>query len=434
MKIIQVTSKDYEFKNNQWIYFKAVLSQPVVSDNRKPFLGLGLGEIKEDGTVTNIQKLNDAYPEEYQPDPIFIGKPVYPRTWTQARVKVNHEKGTLLDYFYEPWRGEPLKFNITNLFDDDDTNYIHTNDGQNHVSEEKPFMIYVDLGKEIECNTMTFYGPLEAGNQYHPKAFKLFGGNELNGELHLITDVNDTKVVNKNVVVSFPLAKFRYYQLNITATHVHSKNFVSYRYLEFSTQIRGRLVSIDDDRITLYNSWRKDKKVCTFGSLYVGEGSKKNHAKAVFKFTGKGFAINARKLNEYGSFDVLVDGKKVSTVNLNGDDFSIRCVYQNEALEDKEHTVTIDSASKINLDSFLIPQNLDSVDESVDDLEPKKVFNDDDWADSGKKKKKSNVGMIVGIVIAVVAVIAIVGVVVVIVMKKRGDLGSSRTTQSSSLL
>ena len=219
--------KDYEFKEPQWVYFKAVLSHTVTNGGgRKPFIGLGLGEIKEDGTA-NIQKLNDAYSLDYKPDPIFFGKSVYPRVWTQDRVKVNPEKGTLLDYNYEPWRGEPLKFNITNLFDDDDTNYIHTNDGQNKVSDENPFMVYVDLGRVIECNTMTFYGPQEGGNKYQPKTFKLFGGEEI-GDLHLIADVKDTKVVNKNVVVSFEPAKFRYYQLNITATHAYANNFVAY--------------------------------------------------------------------------------------------------------------------------------------------------------------------------------------------------------------
>lgn len=137
--------KDYDFKEPQWVYFKAILSHTVTNGCcRKPFIGLGLGEIKEDRTA-NIQKLKDAFSLDYKPDPIFFGKSVYPRVWTQARIKVNPEKGTILDYNYEPWRGEPLKFSITNLFDDDDTNYIHTNDGQNKVSDENPFMVYVDL-------------------------------------------------------------------------------------------------------------------------------------------------------------------------------------------------------------------------------------------------------------------------------------------------
>lgn len=86
----------------------------------------------------------------------------------------------------------------------------------------------------------------------------------------------------------------------------------------------------------------------------------------------------------------------------------------------------LDSSSRINIDSFLIFQNLQSMSEKVDDLEPRQIFTDDNWADSGKKKK-SKAGMIAGILIGVIHAVAIVVIVVVIVLKKCGSLGD-RTT------
>lgn len=193
-------------------------------------------------------------------------------------------------------------FTIENLFDDDDTNIIHTNGG--FVTDTNPFIIFADLSQEIQANKMTIYGAPDRNRwQYQPTYFKLYGIVDKD-DLKLIYEVENATVTDHNIESRFESTKFRYYQSNVTNGRAGRNNrFVAFRYVQFSNEYKGTLVSLDDDRVTLYNGWKKIvNPISTFGRVYEADGSR---SKIVFRFKGTGVAISAQSLPSYGAFYVF---------------------------------------------------------------------------------------------------------------------------------
>lgn len=340
-----------EFAAPQWVYFKFVVCHKMQNTGRRLFSKIGLDKYNENGEVSStITDLTNARSIRYFPDPVFYSKDFYPKVWSQSRTTRYTQKGSLLAYNYVKYP-DP-KFEIDNLFDDDNSNIIHTNN--NFVTDTNPFMIFVDLGEVIETNTMTIYGANEGQWQYQPLNFKLYAGVNKD-DLKLIYQVEDASVVNKNIKASFDMTSLRYYQLNVTRGR-GSGNFVAFRYIEFSSNYKGTLVSLDDDRVTLYNDWKKVvSRGSTFGNIFESEG---NSAKVSFTFRGTGFGINSVYSPKYGAFKVYVDGELKEEVNLNDDFKEYKpCVYKVTNLADREHEVVLSGSSKFNVDSFIIIQD-----------------------------------------------------------------------------
>ncbi|KAK8892721.1 hypothetical protein M9Y10_029962 [Tritrichomonas musculus] len=347
-----------EFAAPQWVYFKFVVCHKMQNTARRLFSKIGLDKYDDNGEVSSsVTDLTSARSIRYEADPIFYSKDFYPKVWSQTRTTQYPIKGTLLASNYVKYP-DP-NFNIENLFDDDDTNIIHTNGG--FVTDTNPFMILVDLGKEIQANKMTIYGATQGQWQYQPTHFKLYAGVDKD-DLKLIYEVAGAEVRNHNVEATFESQTIRYYQLNVTnGKGGDPKRFVVFRYLQFSNEYKGTLVSMDDDRVTLYNGWKKVvSPISTFGNSYESDGES---SKVVFKFTGTGLAINSRKSQGYGTYHVHVDGVLRDIIDLNGEpNDNGPCVCTIKNLPEGEHEVILQgasSSSKYNVDSFMILQGDD---------------------------------------------------------------------------
>lgn len=410
------TYHNYTFDQPQWVYFKGVMvhtSQGVKSS----YIGVGLGEIKANGQ-SSVSNLN-AYEETYQKDNVnFTTEDKFPRVWKQAISKKWSSKGKLLKHQYKAYTAEGPKYSIENLFDEDNNNEIHTL--ANSVSTSTPFSVLVDLGETITANQMTLIGN-PSYHHYYAKTFTLYVGNDLN-DMHLLANVTASTYRSNNVVVKFDPASFRYYELNVTATYANS-NYLAFRYIEFSNQFNGELVSLDDKRVSLYNTWEKKNAVCAFGMIYIGQ----KDSKAEFKFNGTRIGIKSYTSAEYGKFRVLIDGALVATVDLNQSLNQVCLVYKNEHLENKEHSIVIQGINKFNIESFVYGPDLTSVDETVNDpfldftvhTLQKSLKNSESLNSKVQNNESKTMPIVFVAVLAIVASIAIVIVACAISIKKK---------------
>ena len=407
---------DHKFDTLQWVHFKIVLIDNC-SEYGVSFAGIGIGEFQDDDQVT-VSYIKNAVFEDFVFGPQFYSDVVYPPVFTQARNNTFPNKGTLLDSNYYKMNENDM-YDIENLFDDNERNFIHT-DELNRVSEENPFMIFVDLNEVIVPNRLIIYGPIEEfwHQNYLPKDFTLEVGTEQD-DLQIVSSNEDSILESQNIVSKFNINSVRYYQLNVTFSHDTVKNYIAFRMIRLMSYFTGFLVSIDDDRVTLFNSWSKESKQSTFGQLYVAKGSQNTHSKAVFLFSGSKFAINAFKSDEFDGFDVYIDSEKVATINLKGTDKTVRCVYINDTILHGHHNVTIDGGSHFNVDSFIVGDDSVVPDETIYDNEFQ-IFTDDDYGkEQSRKMKKLSGGVIAAIVISVVIVVMIISVVVYDICKRK---------------
>ena len=356
---------DKEFEESQWIYFKIVMCHKMDVAGRRRFAEIGIGSIQEDGNVV-VTSVHNARGEEYQIDPDFYPDDVFPKFLSQAYAIASPLKGTILERNYIQWG---YLFNLENMCDDDNSNGIKT--WPNFINDTNPFRVLIDLGSEISANTMTIFGIRD--DNFQAKKFILYGGTDRNN-LHIIANVDNAEVNDKNVFVKFELQNIRYYKLEVYDTYcTDGRVLLSLRYIEFSIQYQGRLVPIDNQTVTLYNEWETiHYPSANFGKIYKSISNIDKPSKALFKFSGTSFGINAYKSPDYGRFYVYVDGQKIGRIRLDEPISRVQCIYIVENLEDKEHEVLIEDISGLNLDSFIIIDDKYLPDEifSVEELPP----------------------------------------------------------------
>ncbi len=233
------------------------------------------------------------------------------------------------------------------LFDDDDTNWIHSD--RSDISEENPFEITADLGAVMRANRFTVYG--EPSRQYQPKDFLLYGGTD-SENLELIATVKDAVRENYNVSVDFEEREIRYYKLVVTDTWAIGQNYryIAFRCAKFSLSYDGgTLLSPDENVFTYKGGWKLSKRFSTFGHLYEGE-----NATAEFTFTGSRFAIFSRKGEEFDGFEILIDGESAGTVKINADGSDTNPTYLSKRLAEGEHRVILRSKTRFNIDSVVL--------------------------------------------------------------------------------
>lgn len=294
----------------------------------------------------------------------FNSPNVFPKKYFQTSVNEINAKGTLVDCTYSSLPGNEDQFDINNLFDEDDMNIIHSSS----INESNPFIIVADLGDTYITNHMTIYGSLQSIYQYQPKDFILYGGIDKD-HLEIIKEVTNAPISNRNVPVNFDAISLRYYKLKVTKTYAKTNNYVSYRYIKFGVGlINATVVSLDDEKVMLYNSchrrcndsisncsynWKKIQKFCTFGHLYVGQGSNNSLAKGTFQFTGTQFGINSYFSSDYESFDLYIDDEKVKIIDIKDTTESgVKTCYLSHILERKKHVIRFESDKRFNIDSF----------------------------------------------------------------------------------
>ncbi|MGN1373591.1 MAG: M60 family metallopeptidase [Candidatus Coproplasma sp.] len=329
---------DLTLNGGQYLYFKAVL----LVDYYRAYIGVGWG--KFNGDRVTVQHLSGALRCEAEADRVFTSENVYPRNYV-AEVDIAHQTyQTLIETNYSPWTSgyEEGYFSINNLFDGDKTNFIHSD--KTDITAENPFEMTVDLGQTVFANRLTIVG--EPTRQYLPKNFILYGGESLD-DMHVLAEVTGSTITNNNVYVDFEECSLRYYKLVVSDTHASGTKYIAMRGLEFSYSLSGgRLCSPYSDAFTCRGDWRLENTLSTFGRLYSGV-----NASMSFEFSGERFAVYSLFSQAYDGFEVYIDGEKVDTVSLKGND-GINLSYLSPKLAEGTHTVLIKSNTPFNIDSI----------------------------------------------------------------------------------
>ncbi len=333
----ETTYSDYNLKKGDWVYFKEVL----VVDYSGAFIGMGMG--KFNGEDVSISYATGAYTQS-STFTKFTTDYVYKTTY-----KVNYSKSldtpTIVSYNYTAW--DDTK-SIENLFDEDATNYIHSD--RTDISADNPFEITLDYGKSVYTNTLVFYG--ESSRKYFPKTGAIYAGDSVD-DMKLLCEFTNAAVSNNNVTINFAYTQARYFKVSVTETYAKDNGagyaYICFRTLKFSTTLTGgRLISLDDDMLTFKGTWKITNEFSTFGHLYEGISG----SSVKFEFEGTGFALFAMRGN-FGKFRVYVDGKKVATVDLSSSEEEYKeLVYSLQDLAEGKHTVEIKGSSHFNLDSI----------------------------------------------------------------------------------
>ena len=247
---------------------------------------------------------------------------------------------------YRPW---DESYGISNLFDEDDTNFIHS-DKTLYVTAQNPFELTVDLGKAMRANRFTVYG--EPSRRYQPKNFRLYGGSDPEN-LELIAEVQNSERINDNVIVDFEERELRYYKIVVTDTWAEGPKYIAFRRAEMSYTVPGAVqLSPDESMFTYRGNWKiSNEGLSTFGHRYEG-----GNAVLEFTFTGTRFGILSRISEEYGAFEVLIDGAVAKNFAAASEGQSVGVSFLSGELAAGEHTVAVRSKQKFNVDSVLLWQ------------------------------------------------------------------------------
>lgn len=331
----------YSLKKGDYVYFKEI----TLSTTYDAFSELKLvTKNNETETVSNISSDNlynvDVYYKEYD----FKSEEKYFRNYLVNEVvsvhDVTKEKLVSLEN-YTQWDNTTK---IDNIFDGDLNTFYHS-EANHFISNGDPFILTVDLGENVNCNSLTLIGR-NSGQVHMPTSFKLYGGNSLDS-MELIGEYSNLTYSNKRLKVTFEEKNIRYYKLEVTDTDSH--RYISVAQINVCYEYNGTLKSLDE--LEYYNTSKKqfvieNKTISTFGHLISGNGIIK------YKFKGTKFGLYVKQ-KEKCVIEVEIDGvkKEVELTNNN----STTLGYLSDLLQNKEHEVKIKVLKgKIQVDSFTI--------------------------------------------------------------------------------
>ena len=153
-----------------------------------------------------------------------------------------------------------------------------------------------------------------------------------------------------NVIVNFDETNFRYYKLIVTDTSATGIKYIAYRYAEFSYSItNGKMISPDDSMFTYNGNWEIQSSLANFGHIYIGE-----NASLTFEFTGTRFGIISQNFDNFDNFEIIIDGYKLSNINFKNSNDKDELIFISNLLENKKHTIIIQSSNKFNIDSIIL--------------------------------------------------------------------------------
>ncbi|MDE6758654.1 MAG: M60 family metallopeptidase [Clostridia bacterium] len=387
------TYVDIEVEAESWVYFKLVLIvelKPQIS-----FIGLGFGQWQdplftiqekkdENGNVIGTiyydqmgrevseEEVNNAQPvaptkvsycTAYRSDYEFPTKKFEADYFYTRKYNYNYVGDTIIvtegkkqiptaDCNYIAWT--PAEQSIDNLFDGKSDTGIHFSSAWG-VSANKPAILAFDIGEAVTANTMTLYTYLQTGSNSKgfPSTFTLEGS--LDGKEYFDmgswTGQSQPAVSRDYLLKDGKAYTFRYYRLTVTASN---NGRCALNGLTFSNTIRftgdgNNLFSPDNEMFTFSRVWRAEQAYSMFGHVYVG---KKGYTMK-FEFEGTNFIILSS--SQYANkFEVKIDGKVVSSMDLKEEKDEIYASYISSSLSSGKHKVEIKCKSKASIDSIAI--------------------------------------------------------------------------------
>lgn len=267
----------------------------------------------------------------------------------------------------------PDVYSLDNIFDDNDDNVFWSTGntmGEDSYSQQNPFELTVDLGQTVTANTFTIYYPKQSNfDNYYCTHFQIYAGVSQDG-MQLVHSVeNAQSPSNRAMSVKFENpVELRYYKLVVTDATKRSDRQFAIRKLEWSYTVSGgKVISPEAKRVTYLETgrrvqaaaveytgeWYSKSAPSSFGTVKIGDGS----SSAAFTFDGERIAVFSCLGVCDGTFEIYIDGNKVSEVNIahgSGKDI----MYMSGPLGEGKHTVTVKGKTgKFNIDSFVIFDN-----------------------------------------------------------------------------
>lgn len=385
---------DIELEKNSWVYVKEVLivqDKPVIS-----YIGLGYGkwstpmftivekyfdkagnEVSSpddenyfrtethyydlNGNEVTEEEANNAQPiaptkasyinayrtnYEFPDNAGFVSDYFYTRNYTynySDNVWANENaKQTVTSENYKPWDANEHK--LEHLADGDRTTRSHTNFTP---TEAKPFIFTVDMGAEKTVSRMVIYSQ-NRSDLMIVKAFTLYGSKDGTNFFEVYKE-DDAPNKGSTVTVNFPEATFRYYKMEVTRSsgrYIIIDEIEMWKIFEING---GTQFTPDNKAFTYGGNWQIKSTQSTFGHVFVGS----KNAEMAFKFKGNRLALLSSDAFDR-NFEVTIDGKKVSSIDLKAITGGYGASFISDLLEDTEHTVVIKCLGEANLDSIVI--------------------------------------------------------------------------------
>ncbi len=261
-------------------------------------------------------------------------------------------KQTCTAFSYQPWDNTPT-YSIQNLFDGNDSTFIHNN--RTPISEANPFGVTVELDSQVTANRMTFHGSSVSANYatYLPKNFKIWVSDN-GSDWTLVNETVNSSASNLKVIANFDdFHTFKFYKVEVTLTHARNNlGYICLNKIELSSLLTvsgGHQFSPDEDVFAFDQSWKTAQAYSTFGHVYTGNtGAEMN-----FKFNGTRLAFTSSVLLGK-NFEVYIDGNKVNSIELKPQTDDTVISYLSEKLSDGTHSVTVKCTGKANIDSVIV--------------------------------------------------------------------------------
>ena len=243
--------------------------------------------------------------------------------------------------------GNDLSVVVDGIKDSGGKLQLHTNDN-GRPNADNPFTMVIDLGDVYTANRFVLYSQGGRSDPQFPAAMNLYAS--LDGyKYDLIGNFSNLTFSGNMQTINFQNTQMRYYKMEITET---LRNFVIIRELEMWNicEVNGGTVCAPDDDMFAYSgSWSEVQEYSTYGHVYVG----KSNATVSFSFTGTRIGIVSSAV--YGkNFEVYIDGQKVESMSLKADSAAYLMTYLCNALDKKEHTVTIKCLGEASIDSIVV--------------------------------------------------------------------------------
>ena len=314
--------------------FKVFVETPVITNNQQP--------------NANGYRNDYEFPENSDFETDYFYKRTYAYNYTDnvqlgvGEQRVVEEQCKNL-YLHNGWGGNDLSVVIDGIKDSGDKKQLHMNRAP---SEENPFTLVIDLGKEYAANRLVIYSQNRSDLQF-PKALKLY--KSLDGENYeLVKSYTDLTRSGIQQTLDFDDTLMRYYKIEVTQS---MGNYLIIRELEMWRVFEvngGNKFAPDEDIFNYSGNWQGIQTASSFGHIYKGSAG----ATMTFTFEGKrvGFLSSAA----YGKdFKIKIDGEELPYIKLKEDNGQYLLTYLSGALNSGTHTVEFICIGEATIDSVV---------------------------------------------------------------------------------